>query len=89
MAKISTDHCDRKVDNPNCRIALWIFNMSVCIVIYVVLGWHYCRQKGTGSCRKELHDGDFDYVRSNLTSDEKNKCEKYESGTAAVYDEQN
>ena len=82
MAKISPDRCKGGADRiSNVWVILWILHAAAFIALVVFVNWNYCHLRGKGPCRQERDDsGNYYYVRSNLTSAQKTKCEKYESG---------
>ena len=86
MAKISTHRCKGRWDSSfRFVIILWVLHAAAFIALVVFLNWNYCHQKGKGPCRQEMDDdGDYDYVRSNLTSAQKKKCKKYDSGVCVT-----
>ena len=66
---------------------LWILHVAAILALAAFVCQNYCHLDGKGRCRQEKDDsGDYEYVRSNLTSAEKEKCEKYKSGSCiSVY----
>ena len=57
-------------------LTLWVLHVAVFIALVVFINWNYCHQKGKGPCQKDGND----YISSNVTSAQKQKCQKYESG---------
>ena len=67
---------DRKCvveDSPCLTITLLVLNALAFIAVLVFVNWNYCRLAYKTPC-----SGD---VRSNLTSTQKEKCDKYAAGT--------
>ena len=82
MAKISTDRCKGGCkESYRLAIIFWLLHASAFITVVVTLGWNYCHEMDKGPCRRELNGTEYEYVTSNLTSAQKEKCEKYGSGT--------
>ena len=65
---------------------LLTLHLSVFTALCVFIIWNYCHLAGEGPCQLEEidDDGDYVYVRSNLTSAQKKKCKKYQSGTCVT-----
>ena len=82
MAKIFARLCSGRVrDSPFLVFTLWLLHVSAFIALIASLNWKFCHLRGKGPCKLERVKDSYDYVTSNLTWDQKGKCEKYESGT--------
>ena len=84
MAKISTDRCKggctRNQESYRVAVIFWILHTSAFITVVVTLGWNYSHEMDKGPCRRELNETEYEYVTSNLTSAQKEKCEKIMAG---------
>ena len=80
MAKIGTHRCNGEVKVSHYVRALWYLHAAAYIALIVYVNWNYCHLSGKGPCRTKSRFKNNDYVRSNLTSAQKKKCEKYNSG---------
>ena len=86
MAKKSPHRCIIvATDSPCLVLILWLLHVSAFIALMASVNWKFCHLRGKGPCRIERDQGSYDYVTSNLTWDQKGKCEKYESGTTKYY----